>query len=430
MGAATSVPSVQQLALTDKCQDVASATRSVQLQARLLASLLLRPSSIAGLLLAFGVAAIAFALHQLFIWSSADPRSSFERARKGVVAIEYVYDAVAYSSNVMTDMVYVVQPAFNALSNYVVEPTVYMVLDVIFIVIAGESYPGLISEEEVPFKGLTCPEEDAPSSTEDERRAALWCGQWRAYSDVLSDSKVGGETISLDTASARRLSEQVDYAFPVLPHALIDTLVDAARTLIALGISLLAPITDMGFHVLYIIIEETLPLIVKAMWTILSTVIEIVLMVVRSGLLEVIMGMALDIILILVVDVAVPLLFAAIDMLMCVLDLFGTSTWHEQSYCIAQKCFGPDDDAAADLIVFTSAPIIIDVFYNVVQAAVNSKTARSYTGKTINLGTNRFSPSQIPALSAGGCASCFVCKVRFAHPTFASLRSSSHLGLT
>ena len=65
----------------------------------------------------------------------------------------------------------------------------------------------------------------------------------------------------------------------------------------------------------------------------------------------------------------------------------------------------------ADLVVFTSAPVIWDWVYNVFHAAVYSKTGRSLFGDLQLPTDGGWIPENIPALQAGNCASCFVCKV-------------------
>ena len=79
--------------------------------------------------------------------------------------------------------------------------------------------------------------------------------------------------------------------------------------------------------------------------------------------------------------------------------------------CIEEKCFESDSEVLADLVVFTSAPVIWDWIYNVFHAAVYSKTGRSLFGNLQLPTDGGWIPERIPALQAGNCGACFVCKV-------------------
>jgi hypothetical protein len=76
-------------------------------------------------------------------------------------------------------------------------------------------------------------------------------------------------------------------------------------------------------------------------------------------------------------EIALPMLFAAIDMLMCALDYFKPSGWNQQLECVEETCFkGPD--ASADLIAFFSLPIIIGRFTAIMDATLNSRTGKRF----------------------------------------------------
>ena len=97
-----------------------------------------------------------------------------------------------------------------------------------------------------------------------------------------------------------------------------------------------------------------------------------------------------------------------------------------------KKCFqGPD--AAADLWMFISIPQVVERFGSILEATLNSKTGRKFTGgSAFDLGVSKLE-NVFPSLSASGCTSCFVCKfpeLRYVpfHPILlrASPRSGVH----
>ena len=77
---------------------------------------------------------------------------------------------------------------------------------------------------------------------------------------------------------------------------------------------------------------------------------------------------------------------------------------------MARTCFkGPD--AAADIFVFLSAPVLWQRFALILQATLNSRTGRSFIGGgPVDMGISGMAKA-FPALSGEGCVACFTCKV-------------------
>lgn len=71
--------------------------------------------------------------------------------------------------------------------------------------------------------------------------------------------------------------------------------------------------------------------------------------------------------------------------------------------CVNQRCFETASDKLADLIVFTSAPILWERFVAILDASMNSNTGRKYGGGDSGL-DGSWAVDEIPALTAGGCA--------------------------
>jgi len=62
--------------------------------------------------------------------------------------------------------------------------------------------------------------------------------------------------------------------------------------------------------------------------------------------------------------------------------------------------------------MFISIPQIMERFGSILEATLNSNTGRKFTGgATIDVGVSKLDEI-FPSLSAGGCTSCFTCKVR------------------
>lgn len=78
--------------------------------------------------------------------------------------------------------------------------------------------------------------------------------------------------------------------------------------------------------------------------------------------------------------------------------------------CIEEHCFESDSDAVADLIVFTSVPIVWQRFKAVLSATINSNTGKTYG--LSNLPNMDWVDTPSATLPAAVCAECFVCKAR------------------
>ena len=144
-------------------------------------------------------------------------------------------------------------------------------------------------------------------------------------------------------------------------------------------------------------------------------------------------------------EIALPGLFAAIDLLLCVIDFLTPSGWNEQLRCVEERCFrGPN--IVADMLVFTHLPIVLHRYTAVMEATLNSRTGKRFFGnpgpgtfsaktRTIDPDTGRpiertetesasmpnpiyefdFADSfkeLLPTMGAEQCGGCFNCKVR------------------
>ncbi len=184
-------------------------------------------------------------------------------------------------------------------------------------------------------------------------------------------------------------------------------------------------------------------------------------MLVKSGMLSVLVNIGIDFLLISITEIAIPLLFAGLDFLICVLDLFNINSWYDQLTCAEQHCFnGPN--AAADLVIFTSVPVLLNRAAAILEATINSRTGKLFVtgdqgvtseGKTRDPDTRETIPNVEPQGStspkpdvsfvndvedffsnpeADQCAACFVCKfpemrlIWYLVTSIASIASSSN----
>ena len=343
-----------------------------------------------------------FIVHQATLWTSVRPAVAFERAKAVVYVAEVGWNAYARWQNALIESVDTLVPLWNAASNYVVEPAVYIVLDIFSQIFTGDHYAGLISESDIPYAGFECTA--APGSP-------AWCGQFDYYEQRLTDADASGpfatESIVLGVATARRLQEATGET--IIPVLDVDILLPALAGLSSTAITLLGSVADLLMHVIYTVLSEVAVLLWDAVFMVSKALVNVLLTIVRSGMLQTVIEFGIDLILIMVLEIALPLLFVAVDVLMCAMDLFFPTGWDAQLQCIDEHCFESSSDQLADLIVFTSVPIVWERFKAVISATVNSNTGKKYgLGDLPGLDW-----ADAPAGATFGrtCAECFTCKV-------------------
>ena len=362
---------------------------------------------------------LAFIVHQLFLWVDRDPEVAFERAALAFEIAEVVWDSHGIVWNALTDVVNSgVIPIWNAASFYLVEPIVVLILEIFSLVFTQRHYAGLFSEADFPYAGLDCTK---------SYEASEFCGRYEAYAARLESAEkapyfvnetqgpsIGGRRLSaahpevytFGLATARRLSELTDDELFVAPSFDSEQVTTGLDDASSIGISLGAPVADVGTSVVFNVLQSSFSVIMDVLFIVVKSLMEAIRWVIKSGLVATLMNIGVEFVIIFcrhqiepptnrvvsppprcaVTEIAIPSLMAAINALMCAIDLFQPSTWTAQFECIEAKCFrGPD--ALADMLVFTSVPLTLTKFANVVESTMNSRTARRFFQPTAGFST-------------------------------------------
>ena len=341
---------------------------------------------------------LLFIIHQLFIWIDEDPDIAFERAALVFDFTEVGWDMTRILWNGGVDVFNAgIIPIWNTATYYFVEPAVVLLLEVFSLIFMRQHWEGIMTEEDFPYNGLDCTA--SPES-------ASWCGRYSFYKAELeaperapafSDESQtfvrrmmlevpDNRTFTFGLATARRLQEQSGGGFsaPTFPTT---ALTSALNELAVFAITMFPSLLDVVFGILGDIIKTSFSVLMDAFFQIMKSVMMVLKMLVKSGMLTTVVTIGVDFALIFLTEIALPMLFAAIDMLMCALDYFKPSGWNDQLECVENTCFkGPD--AAADLLVFFSFPIIIGRFTAIMDATLNSRTGKRFFG---NPGPGTFS---------------------------------------
>ena len=206
-------------------------------------------------------------------------------------------------------------------------------------------------------------------------------------------------------------------------------------TISGMFIFLLGAVADLVFHVLYVLLDDVIYGLAWLMIEGIKVMMQLFMSLVTSGALTQILGFALDIIVIGLMDIFLPLMFVMIDSLMCAVHLFSPSSWGDELRCINNRCFQPETGGASDMLLFTSFYIVTDEIFKIVEDTFD---AFSRLFDIADLDFSFFHSVESTwardTNDTSNCASCFVCKVcaisalLLAHPRTHTLISIACFG--
>lgn len=403
----------------------------------------------------------------MFFWIDQEPEIAFNRAATAFNIIEIGWDTTSVVFNAAVDIVNVgLLPMWNSAVYYILEPIVSLALELFSIVFLRQSFPGVLPDD-FGYTGVDC------TASAD---AMAWCGRYDHYAKELESEEnaqyyaaesqtykgmgeataaarralaiaaASNETFVFGLATARKLRALADDDDIPLPAFRLDPLVKALDALSTFFLSIFPMLCDMFFAIAQEVLITSFSVIMDVIQMVLEQLMTTAKMLIKSGLLTTLMGVGVDFIVIMFTELALPMLFAAIDLLMCVLDLFAPSGWNDQLECVEDTCFkGPS--ITTDLLVFTGVPIVLHRFTAIMDAMLNSRTGKRFsngfkTGEFTTKGRTKDGRTGTPidneepeTASAGNpvnefsladdfadfigttasdkCAQCFVCKVIF-----------------
>ena len=263
---------------------------------------------------------LLFVLWELTLWFEADPEESFDRATTALLVMEAVWDSLRLVFNAIADIFNsVLIPTYNAGAHYVIEPTILLVIEVFSLVFLRRSWTGVIPNE---IDGVDC-------STP---QGARFCGLYEAYVDEISNSAPGNESSVLSPRTLRRLvelsqSDGLQAEELLIPEFDISGLTDGLTKFLGTVVVITAPIADVAMSIARVIVSKTAVFVYDAISIAITMVIEVLKFMMESGLLKMILDYGFDYITILVMHWLIPLFFAVLAFIKCVLSLFQPSTW-------------------------------------------------------------------------------------------------------
>lgn len=272
-----------------------------------------------------------FIVHQVSLWISLDPERAFDGAKNLVIVYASGYDTTANIWNAFAEVLLVAIPGWNAGVEYVVQPLVFSALDVLSIAFTHRPYGGVITEEQVPYEGFSCPEDGSLD------KASEWCGKLSFYSSQLgvasgsTSSFVGNSTVTLSTQTARRLSAVT--GDPVVGILDLSTLVDSIQSLLGASIVLLGTLSDIVFHVAWTVLSEVFETLFNLYILVVKSLASAVMVLVRSGVLSAVVKLGMDLLVVLLTDIIIPYFIACLNAFMCIIDYTQVAGWTTQMDC-------------------------------------------------------------------------------------------------
>jgi hypothetical protein len=363
------------------------------------------------IVLALSIALVTlFIVHQLSIWISLDPEKAFHNAKWWVGVYATVWNTVGNIWNGFTEVLLIAIPGWNSAMEYTVQPLVFTALDVLSIAFTRRPYGGILSEDLIPYEGFTCPVDGSLD------KSSEWCGKVAFYSKQLgtdsgSTDFVSRSQVVLSTETARRLSEMTGE--PIVGTLDMSFLVDALQSLLASVVVITGELSDVAFHVAWTVLSEAFEALFNLFILLARALASLVMMLVRSGLLDVIIKFGVNLLVILLVEVLIPILMGILNLFMCIVDLTLVAGWMAQIDCIDRTCFQEGSDVFGEVFhTFSSVPAAAASVQRIFIRLVSPVTGQSYSSASEGqMDIPEIFPGSPETPRTTACGECFNCKV-------------------
>lgn len=378
-----------------------------------------------GLLIAVGLVSALFALfvlHTLTFWASSDPEAAFHRGRQWAGYTSSVWNSVRTLYNGALKVAFYWVPDWNHFAKHMVEPSVYIALDVASQVFVRHHYYGIVRDVDnreaggLPFRGHYC---GAPTRRADGtiasvakpseltskycafESAELWAAELGATpsndpTNIISNQS----TLLLSTAHARKLqallsdaeiarlqadsidtAEQQYEGGSMFPAMALGPVLEAIQEITGAFAMVQTTVLDITMHIVYTIMSELAIFIWNLTQTLTRALASVVLALFSGGggVVKTLLKAGIDLLMTLIIYVAIPLLMAILDLIMCLVNFAQPGTWPEQLKCVSRTCFQESGDPGAEIFTtFSSVPIVAKAVIRAVEALINPSTGRKF----------------------------------------------------
>lgn len=387
----------------------------------------------------FTALVLMFLIHQLTIWLSQDPVRAFHSSQVALTyaAIGWDIGMAVYAS--VRELVILLLPLWNGLAAYVVQPAIFVVIEVMVLTFSGKAYNGVLSEDTLPFEGHNCPAEGEEITSQNEA-AAQFCGNAQLYAKAIgttrgANSIEGNATLVMSTETARRLSEAG--ADTILAQIGLAPLLDGVQALAAALLTVTATISDIFWHLMYEVLSIAFKVVFEAFLLLIRSIGAAFAAIFSDGTFMEILGWGIEFLMIFVMEWMLPSVFNVINALMCIMDLFQPDGWQEQLDCIEDSCYPDGSTSTAAWFpfavidgyqTFTSIPDIWNKVIRITERVTNKITGQAYdttSGGRTDLPS--FGDLYFPTTpKVQQCNACFTCKVTLRNSRSAQTNTISH----
>ncbi len=278
------------------------------------------------LLAAFAI----FAIHQIVAWLSTDPLRAFHLAKLLASGASTAWNTFRVILNGGNDVLTAMIPAANLAAVHIVQPIVFTSLDVISLVFTGNAYAGVIPDPKT-FEGHVCDGTEASSA---------WCAVQAKYAENLniveaeSSNVIQNNTaLVMSTAQARRLQALSGQSLiGTLP---IQPLLDIVEDITGIVIMVVGQFADLAAHVVWSVLHEIAVIVYNMIMTLVRVLSALVMQIFSLGIVQNLLRIGFDILMVLLIHVGLPLLTAALDLVLCLVNFIMPGTWPKQLECSA-----------------------------------------------------------------------------------------------
>ena len=311
------------------------------------------------LVIAVGVAVALlalFILHSVTLWISTDPEVAFHRARQWAGFYSSGWNSVRTLYNGGKKVAFYWVPSWNMMAKHMIEPAVYIGLDVMSQIFAGHHYEGIITDSTsasaggVPFRGHYCglPTRNAQGQISGYQPLAdttvKWCSflSQEVWSTGLgmtetadpTNAVANGTSLLFSTAHARKLqeifTETEQEGGSMFASLNLGPLLMAVQEISGVVSLIFTTAYDIAAHVIFVILSELAVLLWNMAQLLVRAVAGAIMALVASGALQTLLKVGLDLLMTLVFYVALPMLLATLDIIICIINFIQPGTWPKQ----------------------------------------------------------------------------------------------------
>ena len=226
---------------------------------------------------------------------------------------------------------------------------------------------------------------------------------------------IQNSTALVMSAQARRLQALSGQSLiGTLP---IQPLLDIVEDITGIVIMVVGQFADLAAHVVWSVLHEIAVIVYNMIMTLVRVLSALVMQIFSLGIVQNLLRIGFDILMVLLIHVGLPLLTAALDLVLCLVNFIMPGTWPKQLECIEQTCFQEDGDIGAEIFTtFSSIPVAAKQAVKVVEALINPATGRRF-GQSANGGADEevvgedINPGNVGSPGATSCAACFTCRI-------------------